>query len=410
MPDPNAPATTPTPEPAKSNEGYKSFADALDARWGDLKEAEPAADPAAPPPPAAPTPAPTPAAVVPPVPAAPASATPAAPTPAVPFDETAADELFKTKAGDAFKLTKGRIKDLAAEVSKKDQELAALRADLETAKKAPAAAPADLEAVRKEADDAKKLNAQYEAELYKVKVEATQEFQSTIEQPMKALKERVQTIAAKIEGTSANQIFAALDETDQAKQDQLLAEIAGSLPQRDQWRLYQALEDYQGLAARKATVKDNARAAFELIQSKQQTEVEQLRTEVATQYSTGKEKELANIHEHMPFLKQVDGNDDWNKFIAGFEQHAKAIKLGELTPEGQAAIAVRGAYFPALVETLNGYIGLIQGLQAKVAKYEGATPAVGGGGQPPATPAPKPATPGGFLDRTGTAAGVLPAK
>ena len=314
-----------------------------------------------------------------------------------PLREQHLDDLFKTKAGQAFQELKT---DLRASRQQHADEVAQLRREIEDARTGLVPAT-EFEALRREKEVRDAEVADYERELALTRVEATRAYKDAVTKPLTALQSTIAGIARSGDLKTAD-ILAALDATDLAEQDLLISEIAAAVPERQRFALYNLLPQYREVMEQEKFVRENARAALQLIEERTQADSQRSRTASEQAYAQALDASWGDLQEQVPFFRPVAGNDQWNRTLNELQASARATRGGELPAAEQAQLVQHSRALPLALNALQYYADQTAQLEAKLKGYESGSPRPGGGSPGPGmTDGRKPVASGGFLAAIG---------
>lgn len=347
MSEPTATPAAAEPTPT-ANEG--GFIDSLDAYFNNPTGPEPT--PVAP----EPTPAATPEPAVEPE--------PAATEPADDLDSIDAPKDWTPQAARRFKELKAELKTYRTKAEELESAVSQREARLK-----------ELEAVS-ENPEFKTLQdrvAEYEQQMLVTRLEQSNAYKTLVEQPLGAIVDEADTIAAKYDIDSGS-LLDVLAETDEATQEEKLTELLALASDRDKFRVYKLIEEVKPILAQRQVLQENAQEALreaeelELARNQQQlvARVEQ-RKQAAAAVADKLQSKLA-------FLSGMEGVD-----MAALTQEAANVDPAALDNVTGAYQAMAAKLLPKMA---NQYMSLqreIDVLTERLAEYDKATPRAGGG-------------------------------
>jgi|GEM_PF-3723081 len=274
------------------------------------------------------------------------------------------------------------------------------------------AARADTEAARKEAAEAAnsqvdaqeltELREQHEVamnELRIARVEATPEYEAAVTTPLRSLGQTVQGLAKKLhpddasEATSAARvIFKALAEADESKRGDLLSDVTADFNDYDRSRIYRLGEEYQQITETRGSIRADSKGAWERLEKEKSTQ------ETAARESSEKAMTAAlddlgeKLGKNIPFMKEIEGNEDWNKDIKGLHEFVREVQIENLPPANKAEVLYRAGMAPIFFKLFTNLSSEHAKLKAALGKYTKGRPGAGGGGEAAPAPTEKPGT------------------
>jgi len=270
------------------------------------------------------------------------------------------------KAGEAFKAIKGELKELKGTLSKKDEELAELRAladSKDTALKELASKiGADPDTIADAiADLTKKASV--------IDLEGTREYREAVTAPMEAALRSVRRVAESYD-LDENKLIAALHEPSRRKQSEMLDELTADLPQRDASMIFRAAEDVELVLEKKRELEESA-----------ETNLSQIRASMAANEEAAQKKRAESVLGH---ANQISGQ--LKEKLPGFEDAiSDALKKARtelstgIKDSTLAYAAVSGFLIPDIFAKYQEAEKQVKELQATVERYTKASPS---GGRP----------------------------
>lgn len=279
--------------------------------------------------------------------------------------EIEAEIAAKTKGMDgahreAFKDKSYKVRELQrqlkaavpkTEVDALQTKITEMQAQLDTAKAAAPADPAEVEALKKQVAD-------YEQEFSVIKVEKTKPFQDAVTKPREAIEEQARKFAKKYE-LDADKIISALRDTSDNQSDLLIGALEG-MNEIDKRKMIVAADKMVEISEKESTLRANAKEALAKIGEKTagQTEAEKAAAKQARE--TAHASNWTALKEALPaVLKTFEGDDDatktWNATVTGAETFSKDADFGTMTPEVQSQVLQRAAVYPLIVGMMKSY-------------------------------------------------------
>ena len=225
-------------------------------------------------------------------------------------------------------------------------------------------------------------------ELKTANFERSPEYVETIKKPVMTLQGDLKSIA-EANDADFSKLWQAITEPDMRKRTDSLEDLTGDFKRMEQLSIVKMADKYHELAqyherfqreAESLSEAENARKA----QSEQEFIENDLRLQKAFTAKT-----WTNLEDRYDFLREIDGNDEWNGQIRGAKKTAAETNLDRLSVEDRSAILSRAAVVPFLESAINHYStqlkNQVQSRDKKIAELEeqvksfvGATPSLGG--------------------------------
>lgn len=314
-------------------------------------------------------------ALSPPDPAPAATPEPPATDPTPAPTEPIPDKVVSPKAKD-FELIKAQREEARQEAAKLAAELKALQDKLQQTE----STVSELPTIKEKAE-------LYEKELAAVRLERSPEYEKVVTEPATKIRNEADRLALKYK-LDRSRLADALAESDPSAQNDIVSELASTMNQRDQFTLFQLVDDFNVVLAKREELRQNAQAAWAEIDSKRAAEATQAQEKAKQEFAAAEKEVWGALESRIPDLATLPT-------IA--EIKAKASRpLSELTGKEQVYSAAAGHLLPHFVEQAHTRAKRIAELEAALAKYTQASPSAGGGSSPEPDPD---TTAGGFLDR-----------
>jgi hypothetical protein len=230
----------------------------------------------------------------------------------------------------------------------------------------------ELESFSPEVDTLRQKIDEYESKLLVTRVEDTAAYKTLIEEPLRDIVSQSDQIADKY-GVDPEQFFSALTLQDEAAQEEAISELLSSATERDRFKAYQLIEQLKPIAAQRDALRENSTEAMREIQ-----ELEQLRQREEAAYRMEHRKELANqiadrITSKLTFIKDFEGVD-----VKSIVKEAEATDHTLLPPVKAVYNQIAAELFPKVAREYVRMVRERDGLISKLAKYDSASPRVGG--------------------------------
>lgn len=280
-------------------------------------------------------------------------------------------------------------KEIKGEMKKAREERDRIKAELEATKEQVGKYEGEtVKTLQEELEGYKTRMAELNRELKTANFERSPEYIETIKKPVMNLQGDLKAIA-EANDADYSKLWQALTEPDMRKRTDSLEDLTGDFKRMEQMSIVKMADKYHELAqyherfqreAESLSEAENARKA----QSEQEFIDNDLRLQKAF---TG--KTWTNLEDRYGFLREIEGNDEWNGQIRGAKRSAAETNLDRLSVEDRSAILSRAAVVPFLESAINHYSGQLKSqvesrnkkiaeLEEQVKSFVGATPSLGG--------------------------------
>lgn len=276
-------------------------------------------------------------------------------------EEEAEEPKMDPKAGAAFKKLKSQIKEHKAEIAKLRAETGTHKSQAEQL----AAALAQTLGVDEVTPESIERRAkELAAKAAVVDLENTPEYQKAVVEPQKAIQRSLKRVVESYDLDEAK-LADAMAEKNLRRQTELLEDLLGDMPARDQRVIHQAIDDMALVEAKRTELREQAGMALEQIQRDQQRIAEAQRMQMALEIDQ-------NTRTHAEMLKQQfpDHAGKVEEFVGVV---AEELKKG-VTAEVQTYTAIAGMMLPTLKQELARRDRQIAELTKTVESYKKATP------------------------------------
>jgi hypothetical protein len=280
-------------------------------------------------------------------------------------------------------------KDIKIEMKKAREERDRIKAELEATKEQVGKYEGEtVKTLQEELEGYKTRMAELNRELKTANFERSPEYIETIKKPVMSLQGDLKSIA-EANDADFSKLWQAITEPDMRKRTDSLEDLTGDFKRMEQMSIVKMADKYHELAqyhdrfqreAESLTEAENARKA----QSEQEFIENDLRLQKAFTAKT-----WTNLEDRYDFLREIDGNDEWNGQIRGAKKVAAETNLDRLSVEDRSAILSRAAVVPFLESAINHYSSQLKNqvqsrdkkiaeLEEQVKSFVGATPSLGG--------------------------------
>ena len=280
-------------------------------------------------------------------------------------------------------------KDIKIEMKKAREERDRIKAELEATKEQAGKYEGEtVKTLQEELENYKTRMAELNRELKTANFERSPEYIETIKKPVMSLQGDLKSIA-EANDADFSKLWQAITEPDMRKRTDSLEDLIGDFKRMEQLSIVKMADKYHELAqyherfqreAESLSEAENARKA----QSEQEFIENDLRLQKA--FTT---KTWTNLEDRYNFLREIEGNDEWNGQIRGAKKTAAETNLDRLSVEDRSAILSRAAVVPFLESAINHYSTQLKNqvetrdkkiseLEEQVKSFVGATPSLGG--------------------------------
>ncbi len=288
----------------------------------------------------------------------------------------------------AWKGIKAEVRTLNREKATWETERNKLLADLEAAKKI-----SDADPVKQEAEALKKRVAELEPIVARSEYKQSDAYKAAVDKPMRDLLTKAATVALRNK-IDQSKIETALWEQDEMRQNELLDELAETLPGRDKDLLYGMANRLQELIVLDDEMSKNASVAL--------AEANKLAAEAATRTKAERRaNEMREIAESRALLEKsaklfkLEGESE-DAAIKAILDDANSIPLDEMEPKSLVDNKILSLVAPRVLRNLRSALAKITSLEAEVEGLSSASPRTSAGTTPGSQPATKKV--GGFFE------------
>lgn len=279
-------------------------------------------------------------------------------------------------------------KEIKTEMKKAREERDRLKAELEATKEKVGKYEGEtVKSLQEELEGYKTRLAELGRELKTANFERSPEYVEAIKRPLAGLQGDLRAIA-EANDADFSKLWQALTEPDARKRIDSLEDLTGDFKRMEQLSIVKMADKYHELAqyherfqkeAESLSEAENARKA----QSEQEFIENDLRLQKAFTAKT-----WTNLEDKFAFLREVDGQDDWNGHLRSAKKIASETNLDRMSVEDRSAILAKAEVVPFLESAINHYSAQLQKvsetkdaeikeLKAQLEGLVGATPSLG---------------------------------
>jgi hypothetical protein len=279
-------------------------------------------------------------------------------------------------------------KEHKAELKKAREERDRLAAELKAAQeKASTVSSFEAENFKKEIEEYKTKIAELSRELKTANFERSPEYVEKIKKPLNSVQGDLRAIA-EANDADFGKLWQAITEPDIRKRTDSLEDLIGDFKRMEQIEVVKLAERYHNLANEHNRFQTEAEALLENEKArKAQEEQDFIENDLRLQKAFTA-KTWTNLEDRYDFLKEIDGQDDWNNHIRSAKKVAAETNLDRLSVEDRSAILARSSVVPFLESAINHYSAQlakvteaknaeIAELKKQVESLVGASPSIG---------------------------------
>lgn len=279
-------------------------------------------------------------------------------------------------------------KEIKAEMKKAREERDRLKAELDASKDQYSKLnETQSKALQEEVERYKTQIAELSREIKLANFERSPEYTDNVRKPIAAIQADLKAIA-EANDTDFNKLWQAVAEPDVRKRADMLEDLTSDFKRMEQLSVIRMSEKVQDLAAYHQKMEQEALTINDELQArKAQQEQEFIENDQRLQKAfLG--KTWTALEDKYNFLREVDGQDQWNSYLRSAKKGASETNLDRLSIEDRSAILAKAAVVPFLESALSHYSAQIEKisqekderikeLESQVNSYAGATPSLG---------------------------------
>jgi hypothetical protein len=279
-------------------------------------------------------------------------------------------------------------KEIKTEMKKAREERDRLKAELEATKEKVGKYEGEtVKTLQEELESYKTRMAELNRELKTANFERSPEYIETIKKPLGNLQGDLKAIA-EANDADFSKLWQAITEPDVRKRTDSLEDLTSDFKRMEQMSIVKMADKYHELAQYHERFQREAESLAEAENArKAQSEQEFIENDQRLQKAFTA-KTWTNLEDRYDFLREIDGQDEWNSHIKSAKKNAAETNLDRLSVEDRSAILARAAVVPFLESAINHYTTQVEKLNAeKDAKIKelqtqleglvGATPSLG---------------------------------
>lgn len=279
-------------------------------------------------------------------------------------------------------------KEIKSEMKKAREERDRLKAELEATKEKVGKYEGEtVKSLQEEIENYKTRLAELGRELKTANFERSPEYVETIKKPLAGLQGDLRAIA-EANDADFSKLWQALTEPDARKRIDSLEDLTSDFKRMEQLSIVKMADKYHELAQYHERFQKEAETLAEAEAArKAQSEQEFIENDLRLQKAFTA-KTWTNLEDKFAFLREVDGQNDWNSHLRNAKKLAAETNLDRLSVEERSAILAKAEVVPFLESAINHYSAQLQKvsetkdaeikeLKAQLEGLVGATPSLG---------------------------------
>lgn len=279
-------------------------------------------------------------------------------------------------------------KEIKSEMKKAREERDTLRAELEATKqKVGKYEGLEIKGLQEEVETYKTQIAELQRELKAADFRRHPEYIKRVEEPVRGIQGDLRAIA-EANDADLSKLWQAITEPDVRKRTDSLEDLTGDFKRMEQLAIVKMADKYHEIASIHADMeRDSQGYAERSAAQKAQAEQEFIENDRRLQKAFTA-KTWTSLEDRYSFLKEVEGQDEWNSRLYNAKRGASEVDLDRLSVEDRSSILARAAVVPFLESAIVHYSNQlekitsdkntkIKELQAQLDSLVGATPSLG---------------------------------
>jgi hypothetical protein len=245
----------------------------------------------------------------------------------------------------------------------------------------------EVESFKKEIEDYKTKLAELNRELKAANFERSPEYIESVKKPLSGLQGDLKAIAD-ANDADFSKLWQALTEPDVRKRTDSLENLIGDFKRMEQLSIVKMADKYHELAQYHERFQREAESLTEAEAARRaQAEQEFIENDLRLQ-KTFTAKTWTGLEDRYDFLREIDGQTEWNNRLVNARKSAAETNLDRLSVEERSAILAKAAVVPFLESAVNHYSNQLKAqveardkkiaeLEEQVKSFVGATPSLG---------------------------------
>lgn len=264
-----------------------------------------------------------------------------------------------------------RFKELKAEL--KTYKTRAEELEQDTMQKATRLQELEALADNPEYQQLQERVAQYEQQMIVSKLEQSQAYQHLVEQPLMQLVSEADAIAEKYQ-VDGNGLLDVIAMSDEAAQEEQLAELLATASDRDKFRIYKIIEEVKPILEQRRVLQENAQAALEEAEALDREQHQMALVQKVQQRQEAANAVADKLRSKVAFLNGVEGVD-----LNQIAKEAAQIDPASLDHVNSTYQAMAAKLLPKMAAQYMNLQKEIDSLTSRLADYDRSAPKAGGG-------------------------------
>jgi hypothetical protein len=279
-------------------------------------------------------------------------------------------------------------KEIKSEMKKAREERDRLKAELDAEKqKVGQYEGQEIKGLQEQIDGYKTQITQLEVELQKANFQRHPKYIREVAEPLGGIQNNLKSIA-EANDADYSKLWNAIAEPDTRKRAEALEDLIGDFKRIEQLEVVKMADKYHDLARVHASMEqDSQRYAEADAAEKAKQEQEFIENDRRLQKAFTA-KTWTNLEDRHSFLREIDGQDDWNSHLRNAKKLASETDLDRLKVEDRSSILAKAAIVPFLESAISHYASRLESvasekdakikeLQTQLDGFVKATPSLG---------------------------------
>lgn len=256
-------------------------------------------------------------------------------------------------------------KEIKVEMKKAREERDRLKAELEATKEKVGKYEGEtVKSLQEEIESYKTRMAELGRELKTANFERSPEYVESIKKPVISLQGDLKAIA-EANDADFSKLWQAITEPDARKRIDSLEDLTGDFKRMEQLSIVKMADKYHELAQYHERFQQEAESLAEAESArKAQSEQEFIENDQRLQKAFTA-KTWTGLEDRYNFLREIEGQDEWNSHIRTAKKSASETNLDRLSIEDRSAILARAAVVPFLESAINHYTSQVERMSAE---------------------------------------------
>lgn len=284
-----------------------------------------------------------------------------------PADPLAAiDDAYPDLDGKASPEAQARWGELKSELKAERASLRAIKREIEELKGKSLYDPAEVDTLKKQVEE-------YNRELAVHRIEATVEYQTAIDEPLRAIGESAASIARRY-SIDQDTLFDALADTDESSQQKALQDLVDGMNDRDRLKIYQMADDTLLVLRKRDDMKAHSHEALQELELRQKQTSERTRAEQKREFTSQVDRVFDALEDKLPF-HPLGANETKSAVLEKLKADTLASDLSAAGADVQAYSAAAGVLVPRLIQQMRAVAAENKTLKDRLSGASAASPA-----------------------------------